>query len=306
MTVKHVDATSAPPAGSSTCGAAVGPRWTERLMSLADESGGAHGCAGLQLELNCELEALESSGDDTWPLVAVLTSGVRVSVDAVIVAVGVVPSVEWCDSGMPPAACEHALSCVCRASTRAPVSWHRAPDGGLAVDARMRVAGAPAGVFAAGDAASAVECALASPHWHQMRLWSQARAAGTFAAACMAEAPEEELLADCAFELFTHCTRFLGQRVVLLGRYNAQGLEAHERSDLCTYSRVTPPGPDGEGGAFIRVLLLRGRMRGAVLIGDDACDLAETFEHLILDELDVSELGPHLLDPDVDLEDFFD
>jgi hypothetical protein len=167
----------------------------------------------------------------------------------------------------------------------------------------MRIAGAPVGIYAAGDAASAA--AWEQPHWHQMRLWSQARAAGTFAAACMAGVAEEELQSDSSFDLFAHCTRFLGQQVVLLGRYNAQALDAEE-AGLCSYSRSTPPGPGGLGGSFVRVLLLHGRLRGAVLIGEEACGLAETFEHLIMDELDLSALGPHLLDPDVDLEDYFD
>jgi hypothetical protein len=192
-----------------------------------------------------------------------------------------------------------------RAPRRAPRNWERAPDGGLVVDSRMRVSGAPLGVCAAGDAASAAR--WAQPHWHQMRLWSQARAAGTFAALCMAGASDGELLAhDSCFDLFTHCTRFLGQQVILLGRYNAQGLEHEDAAALCSYSRTTPPSGDGDGGSFVRVLLLRGRVRGAVLIGEEACGLAETFEHLILDELDVSALGPHLLDPDVDIEDYFD
>jgi hypothetical protein len=186
---------------------------------------------------------------------------------------------------------------------RAPASWHRGPDGGLVVDSRLQVAGAPPGVHAAGDAASAD--AWAQPHWHQMRLWSQARICGTFAAACMAGLSDDALLVDSSFDLFTHCTRFLGQQVILLGRYNGQGLE-HVASGMCSYSRVTPPGPGGEGGDFVRVLLLHGRLRGAVLIGEEACSLAETFEHLILDELDLSALGPHLLDPDIDLEDYFD
>jgi hypothetical protein len=180
-----------------------------------------------------------------------------------------------------------------RVFRRAPAEWRRGLDGGLAVDARMQVQGAPAGVYAAGDACCAA--AWEQPHWHQMRLWSQARAGGGFAGRCMADAEDASL--DATFELFTHCTRFLGLPVVLLGRFNGQGLLASEETTM--YSRV-----DAE--AFVRVLLVRGRLRGAVLIGDEACALAETFEQLILDELDVGSLGPHILDPDVDIEDYFD
>jgi len=52
------------------------------------------------------------------------------------------------------------------------------------------------------------------------------------------------------------------------------------------------------------VLLVRGVMRGAVLIGD--VESAETFENLILDGIDLSRFGPELLDPEVDIDDYFD
>jgi pyridine nucleotide-disulfide oxidoreductase domain-containing protein 1 len=60
----------------------------------------------------------------------------------------------------------------------------------------------------------------------------------------------------------------------------------------------------GSGRSFVRVLLLRGRLQGAVLIGET--DLEETFENLILDGLDLSSYGPALLDPDVELDHMFD
>ena len=43
---------------------------------------------------------------------------------------------------------------------------------------------------------------------------------------------------------------------------------------------------------------------GAVLIGDTS--LEETMENLILDGLDLSRFGAELLDPEIDLEDYFD
>ena len=45
-------------------------------------------------------------------------------------------------------------------------------------------------------------------------------------------------------------------------------------------------------------------VQGAVLIGET--ELEETFEHLILDGLDLSRYGPDLLAPDVELEMIFD
>jgi hypothetical protein len=56
------------------------------------------------------------------------------------------------------------------------------------VDSHLRVAGAaPGAVYAAGDAATACAVAAEQPHWHQMRLWSQARALGGLAGTAMAE-----------------------------------------------------------------------------------------------------------------------
>lgn len=43
---------------------------------------------------------------------------------------------------------------------------------------------------------------------------------------------------------------------------------------------------------------------GCVLIGNT--EDAETFEHLILDGLDLSQLGPSLLDPELEIADAFD
>ena len=48
----------------------------------------------------------------------------------------------------------------------------------------------------------------------------------------------------------------------------------------------------------------RGRMQGAILIGDT--DLEETFENLILNQMDLTDFGVDLLDPNIDIEDFFD
>ena len=45
-------------------------------------------------------------------------------------------------------------------------------------------------------------------------------------------------------------------------------------------------------------------VQGAVLVGET--ELEETFEHLILDGLDLTRYGPDLLAPDVELEMVFD
>lgn len=52
------------------------------------------------------------------------------------------------------------------------------------------------------------------------------------------------------------------------------------------------------------VVIHNRRVVGAVLIGDTG--LEETFENLILNAIDVSCIGLQLLDPEVDIEDYFD
>ena len=69
----------------------------------------------------------------------------------------------------------------------------------------------------------------------------QARIMGTWAAQCMV-GDLDELSGGFAFELFTHVTRFCGRKVVLLGRYNGQGLEHEPAEDMVTYSRAQEVG----------------------------------------------------------------
>ena len=59
-----------------------------------------------------------------------------------------------------------------------------------------------------------------------------------FAAHAMAGVTDE-LAFGFNFELFTHVTRFCGRKVVLLGLYNGQGLEAEPEEDMVSYSRTT-------------------------------------------------------------------
>ena len=74
----------------------------------------------------------------------------------------------------------------------------------------------------------------------------------------------------------------------MLGSYNAQTLEGEPEEDVVMYVRQTyDPAP-----CFIRVLLLRGRMMGAVLIGDTG-SLEETFENLIVER----HVRPTILSP---------
>lgn len=62
--------------------------------------------------------------------------------------------------------------------------------------------------------------------------------------------------------------------------------------------RVTPQ------QEYIKLVVHRGKIVGALLIGDT--DLEEVFENLILNALDVSGIGIGLLNPDIDIADYFD
>lgn len=129
-----------------------------------------------------------------------------------------------------------------------------------------------------------------------MRLWSQARPMGHFAGRCIAASllNEPKPLLDFSFELFTHVTRFFGFKVVLLGLFNGQKLDG----DYEAFVRIT------KGVEYLKLVVRDGKIHGAVLIGDT--DMEETFENLILDQLDISRFGENLLSPDIDIEDYFD
>jgi NAD(P)H-nitrite reductase large subunit len=62
--------------------------------------------------------------------------------------------------------------------------------------------------------------------------------------------------------------------------------------------RVTP------GKEYIKLTVLRGKLVGALLIGDT--ELEEVCENLIMNALDIGGIGIGLLDPDVDMSDYFD
>lgn len=131
-------------------------------------------------------------------------------------------------------------------------------------------------------------------------------------------------------QLFTHVTRLLGFKVVLLGLFNGQGLGVAYETALKTIvskadGSVSSPSASVAGSAlaaavsgsvevqfrvtpgveYIKAILVNGVVKGALLIGET--DLEETFENLILDEINVHAMGiTDLLDPDLDLESYFD
>jgi hypothetical protein len=172
-----------------------------------------------------------------------------------------------------------------------------------------------------------------------MRLWRQARFTAIHAAQCMTGFADE-LSSGMSFELFTHMTRFCGFKVVLIGQFNGQGLgvEYEDAIKACVTSVDGPvrasceagPGAtvtsvahaDGDeamaprrrvelqfritpGVEYIKIVLVDGAVKGAMLIGDT--ELEETFENLVLDGLTVGATGVgDILNPDHDIEDYFD
>jgi small subunit ribosomal protein S18b len=170
-------------------------------------------------------------------------------------------------------------------------------------------------IYAVGDCAS-IEST--SKHWKQMRIWSQAKAQGRHAAMHMTDTADIQFNGGCFdFELFTHHTKFWGHHVVLLGQFNrvsvqvqveAEGVVRRKSQGTCTTStkdeasvvQVLVRRSEDE---FVKIILENNRVVGAVLVGQDMED-AETFENLILNEIDVS--GIDLLNNQLDLADYFD
>ncbi|KAI4464167.1 pyridine nucleotide-disulfide oxidoreductase domain-containing [Holotrichia oblita] len=148
-------------------------------------------------------------------------------------------------------------------------------------------------IYAAGDVCHANW--EHAQHWFPMKLWTQARQMGCYAAKCMSGAlNKEEILQDFCFEIFTHTTKLFGYKVILLGLFNGQKLG----NDYEILFRMT------KEHEYVKLILQNGKLQGAVLIGDT--DLEEMCENLILNQLDLSSYKEDLLNPDIDIEDYFD
>ncbi|CAF1051950.1 unnamed protein product [Adineta ricciae] len=265
------------------CGGALGPDWAaERSMKGASPQP-----RQVHIEYEVEVKSIltseeyqqrksstsivQSSNEIQWPVYVELTNGKIFGCDFVVSAIGVAPNVE-----------------LFLKST----NFTLGADGGLLVDAHMRTS--VKNVFACGDVCTA-GWELAE-HWFQMRLWSQARQMGHYAGKCMlayANNEQDSLTMDFCFELFAHTTKFFNMKVVLLGKYHENDMKKYEN-----LIRMTP------GEEYIRVTLKDGRVHGCVFIGDT--ELEETFENLILNQIDVSAFGETLLDPNIDIADYFD
>lgn len=254
--------------GSKYSGAALGPHWHDRIHLISK-----HNASKISVEYEAEVRDMNYSGTDgeNWPVYVELTNGKIIGCDFVVSATGVVPN-------------SQSISVENDA-------FDLAEDKGIRVNSLMET-NLP-NIYAAGDV-----CSASWPltrHWFQMRLWTQARQMGSYAARCMVESARgEQTIMDFCFELFTHVTRFFGYKVILLGLFNAQSLGQNYELLL----RVT------KKNEYVKLVISEGKVQGAVLIGDT--DLEEMCENLILNQLDVSEFGEDLLNPNIDIEDYFD
>ncbi|XP_003470377.2 pyridine nucleotide-disulfide oxidoreductase domain-containing protein 1 isoform X1 [Cavia porcellus] len=276
-------------AKADNVGSALGPDWHEGL----DLQGTEEFSHKVHIEPMCEVKKIYlqeefrllkknsltfptnhnksvTTDNETWPVYVELTNEKLYGCDFIVSATGVTPNTELFLHGN---------------------NFDVGEDGGLKVDDHMHTS--LPDIYAAGDICTAAW--QPSSVWQQMRLWTQARQMGWYAAKCMTAARLGNCIdMDFSFELFAHVTKFFNFKVVLLGKYNAQGLGSdHELMLRCT-----------KGQEYVKVVMQNGRMMGAVLIGET--DLEETFENLILNQMDLSPYGEELLDPNIDIEDYFD
>lgn len=253
-----------------TCiGGALGPDWHS---SITKQGSLTEGQKNVSIESKAEITKIEELKDEDFKVEVFLSNGKSFKCDFVVSATGVIPNgkqikIEGLDL-----------------------------DDNEAIIVNQQMETNIKNIYAAGDVCSCQHWDH-SNLWFQMRLWTQARQMGHFASQCVYNAwlgqPAKDL--DFCFEMFTHVTNFFGFKVVLLGLFNGQGLNI---SDYEVLLRVT------KGQEFVKVILKNGRMQGAVLIGET--DLEETFENLMLNQMDLSSYGEDLLDPNIDIEDYFD
>eukprot|EP00127_Corallochytrium_limacisporum_P005407 Clim_evm19s204 gene=Clim_evmTU19s204 len=298
-------------------GPALGPGWSNQLRDKLKDRVHTKGsqkpflclCPGMEIEgvmrdtgagnnVRCLRPAKDQgTSDHQHALTITLTDGTAYSCDLVVAATGVEPCVGFLSNP----------SCTIHVDSGSPDPEQI----GVAVDHRCRSISEYT-VYAAGDCCSVrrkqgIADGKIGPLWFQMRLWSQARAMGHLAARHIYESlcrsgdssddDEDDDLLDMTFDLFTHVTEFFGKKVVLLGLYRGQGLEKNHYEVLLRISG---------NEEYIKVIVGNddGKVKGVTLIGDT--DLEETFENLILNGTNISHLKEGLLDPDVDLEDYFD
>lgn len=252
--------------GTCNKGAALGPDWHRNINVVGNLSDINE---PLKIHNSTEVLSIEETPSCEYPIRVTLTNGEVINADFVVSATGVEP----------------------RKNFQSDVPFMIGSDGGIIINEMMETS--IPDIYAAGDICHAGWDP--ADHWFQMRLWTQARQMGSMAGKSMAAKMSGDLVyQDFCFELFAHVTSLFGYQVVLLGKYNAQGMG----QDYEILLRTTP------GLEFIKFILKNGKLQGAILIGETG--LEETCENLILNQIDLTPFGDDILNPDIDIEDYFD
>lgn len=247
-------------------GAALGPDWYKNFIiagSTTNENSSLH------IHYDSEIENVEKL-ENAHEILITLTNNEKIPCDLIVSATGVCAKRNFISKN------SFATS---------------ATDGSLLVNEFMQTN--LSDIYAAGDVCS-VNWDVAK-HWFQMKLWTQARQMGCYAAKCMSgHLQKQEIIQDFCFEMFAHSTKLFGHKVILLGLFNGQKLGTNYEILL----RMT------KGVEYIKFVLENNKLQGAILIGET--DLEEMCENLILNQLDLSPFGDDILNPDIDIEDYFD
>ena len=161
----------------------------------------------------------------------------------------------------------------------------------LEPDMNMRV---DDNIYAAGDCCNVNWPESERPFWFQMKLWQQAHQMGAWAAVCM---EKDQPFLDFTFNTFAHMTNHFGWKITYLGLYT-------ETNGVQFSYRVT------KGLEYIKLVIRNNELDkqsyiiGAVLIGET--DLEEVVENLIQNQLNIYSLKDDILNPDIDLDHYFD
>lgn len=245
-------------------GAALGPDWYKSLVIS-----GAAEIHDVKVHYETEVKSIKKNKNSEFPVEVTLNNEENIQCDLIVSATGVTPRINY--------EIQNKLNL--------------SDDGGILVNEFMQT-NIPF-IYAAGDICS-INWPLAK-HWFQMKLWTQARQMGCYAAKAMVgHMNNEEVLQDFCFEMFAHSTKLFGYKVILLGLYNGQKLGRNYEILL----RMT------KGHEYIKFVLENNKLQGAVLIGET--DLEEMAENLILNQIDLAPYGDDILNPDIDIEDYFD
>lgn len=248
-------------------GAALGPDWYKNFEIYGCDRSVPH---NIQIHYHTEIIKITNKENSYYPVEVLLSNEEAILCDLIVSATGVLPQTNFTVIGD---------------------QFKTHNDNGLLVNEFLETS--IPNIYAAGDVC-APDWTFAK-HWFPMKLWTQARQMGCYAAKCMtAKLNKEEILQDFCFELFAHSTKLFGYKVILLGLYNGQKLGQNYEILL----RMT------KGKEYIKFILEDNKLQGAILIGET--DLEETCENLILNQLDLSPFGDDILNPNIDIEDYFD